>query len=54
MSPRLLLRDPDIIKSVLIKDFSSFTDHGLDLDIENNPREEQLFVMNGAKWRSLR
>ena len=40
--PMLLIRDPEIVKSVLVKDFNSFHDN----DIESGPDVDPLFGRN--------
>jgi cytochrome P450 family 6 len=52
--PGFIFRDPDIIKSVLVKDFSSFHDHGFYGNEEREPLTGHLFVLNGNRWRNLR
>ena len=52
--PILFFRDPDIIKHILVKDFSSFHDHGLFLDEEIEPLTGHLFLLRGLRWRNLR
>lgn len=53
--PVLVIRDPDLIKQVLVKEFDTFPEHteilppGLD-DIWSN----SLFASKGEKWRDLR
>jgi len=49
-----IFRDPDIIKNVLVKDFSSFHDRGFYMDEELEPLSGHLFVLPGKKWRNLR
>ncbi|KAK7789220.1 hypothetical protein R5R35_007046 [Gryllus longicercus] len=53
-SPCLLIRDPEVIKRVLVKNFSNFHDRGVDIDEKINPLAEHLFTLSGSKWRALR
>jgi cytochrome P450 family 6 len=53
-SPRFVVRDPDLIKDVLVKDFSTFHDRGLYMNEENEPLSGHLFLLQGIKWRNLR
>jgi len=52
--PRFLVRDPDIIKNIMVKDFPSFHDHGLFTDEEIEPLSGNLFLIGGSKWKNLR
>ncbi|XP_022170037.1 probable cytochrome P450 6a13 [Myzus persicae] len=52
--PILLVRDPELINSILVKDFSYFTDHGLDLDPSSTVLANSLFFAKGSKWRTMR
>jgi len=52
--PGFIFRDPDIIKNVLVKDFSSFHDRGFYADEELEPLTGHLFVLPGKRWRNLR
>jgi cytochrome P450 family 6 len=52
--PGFMFRDPDIIKNVLIKDFSSFHDRGFHMDEEHEPLSGHLFILPGKRWRNLR
>jgi cytochrome P450 family 6 len=52
--PGFIFRDPDIIKNVLVKDFSSFHDRGLFVDEVVEPLAGHLFFLRGNKWRNLR
>jgi len=52
--PRFLLRDPDIIKTILVKDFHSFHDHGLFRDEDLEPLSGHLFLIGGSRWKNLR
>ncbi|GBP68704.1 Cytochrome P450 6B2 [Eumeta japonica] len=52
LRPTLIVRDPEVIKQILIKDFSQFQDRGVsftDSDIEQN-----LFFAEADVWRVLR
>ena len=52
--PGFIFRDPDIIKNVLVKDFSSFHDRGFFIDEELEPLTGHLFLLSGHRWRNLR
>jgi cytochrome P450 family 6 len=52
--PGFMFRDPDIIKNVLVKDFSSFHDRGLFSDEEREPLTGHLFLLPGKRWSNLR
>ncbi|XP_049762223.1 LOW QUALITY PROTEIN: cytochrome P450 6k1-like [Schistocerca cancellata] len=51
--PLLLIRDPELIRHVHIKDFGTFHDRGLFIDDEE-PLNKHLFFLAGKKWRQLR
>nr|CAD7454737.1 unnamed protein product [Timema tahoe] len=53
-TPIMLIRDPEVIKQVFVKNFTSFMDRHLDINEKVNPVEENLFFMKGEKWRWLR
>lgn len=52
--PQLVIRDPDMIKNVLVKDFDHFHDHGFVSDEKNDPLSGNLFMLQGQKWKDLR
>lgn len=52
--PSLVIRDPELARSVLIKDFQHFHDRGIDIDEKNDPLSGHLFSLSGEKWRNLR
>jgi len=54
MTPFLMIRDPELINNMLIKDFSYFTDHGIDMDPTINLFGRSLFFSKGRRWRTLR
>ncbi|XP_049831657.1 cytochrome P450 6k1-like [Schistocerca gregaria] len=51
--PILLIRDPEIIRHILVKDFSTFHDRGVVFDDEE-PLNNHLFALTGQQWRQLR
>lgn len=53
-SPRLIILDLDLIKSILIKDFNNFVDRGVYNNAEEDPLSGHLFAIEGDKWRYLR
>nr|AZP56674.1 CYP6K1a [Locusta migratoria migratoria] len=53
LRPLLLVRDPELIRRILIKDFPSFHDRGVFLDDEE-PLNRQLFFLSSAEWRNRR
>lgn len=52
--PSLLLRDPEIIKDVLVKDFDKFHSRGILINEEKDPLQGHLVSLSGSKWRNLR
>ncbi|XP_069672113.1 probable cytochrome P450 6a13 isoform X2 [Periplaneta americana] len=52
--PTLVLRDPEIIKTFLVKDFIHFHDHGTYFDEVSDPLNANLFMLSGIKWRNMR
>jgi cytochrome P450 family 6 len=53
-SPHLFVRDPDLVTHILIRDFSSFQDRGFQIDTKLNPLLENIFFLEGERWKSLR
>jgi len=53
-TPFLMLRDPELINTVIIKDFSYFTDHGIDMNPSVNVMARSLFFATGQKWKTMR
>ncbi|XP_063917119.1 cytochrome P450 9e2-like [Zophobas morio] len=55
LTPALILKDPDLIKQVTIKDFDHFVDHGTIIPEECDPLfAKNLFFLTGKKWRKMR
>ncbi|XP_050454367.1 probable cytochrome P450 6a13 [Cataglyphis hispanica] len=53
-TPVLLLRDPKLIKCVLVKDFSCFQSRGIVINEHVDPLSAHLISLNGQRWRKLR
>ncbi|CAH1395599.1 unnamed protein product [Nezara viridula] len=56
MTPTLVLRDPELIEQVLVREFSTFPDHGPLLIEDDSLISESVFALtgSGAKWRAVR
>jgi cytochrome P450 family 6 len=53
--PSLLVRDPELIKDVLVKDSKFFSDRLMSVDVKLDPVfGKGLFVMKGPRWRQMR
>ncbi|XP_069702396.1 probable cytochrome P450 6a14 [Periplaneta americana] len=52
--PSLMIRDPDIIKDILVKDFDHFYSRGFTVNEKMEPLQGHLFALSGTKWRNLR
>ena len=53
-TPILLLHDPELIKDILIKDFSKFADRGLPVHEKAEPLSPHIFNLEAKRWRPLR
>lgn len=53
MTPVLVVRDPDLIHKILVKDFVHFQDRGIPR-FENDVLTANLFFLRGQAWRALR
>lgn len=52
--PKLLVCDPELIKKILIQDFSHFTDRGINSNEDYDPFSATLFALQGIKWKKMR
>ncbi|KAK7869138.1 hypothetical protein R5R35_006602 [Gryllus longicercus] len=53
--PALLVRDPDLAKNILTRDFSSFHDNALDVDSKLDPLLAlNPFFLRGEQWKRTR
>lgn len=52
--PILVVNDLEMVRSIFVKDFAHFTDHGVYIDEERDPLSGHLFSLGGEKWKNLR
>jgi hypothetical protein len=53
--PILLIRDLELVKNILVKDFQYFTDHVTSADEKLDPLfSRALFLVKGQRWRNWR
>ncbi|XP_017796838.1 PREDICTED: cytochrome P450 6B1-like [Habropoda laboriosa] len=52
--PFLLLRDPEVIKEILIEEFSKFADRGFGIHEKTDPMSAHLVNLEPERWRPLR
>jgi len=53
-SPILVVRDPNIIRLVMVKDFAYFQDRRVSFNEKKEPLSAHLLNMRGTQWRNLR
>uniref|UniRef100_A0A1B0DJA1 Cytochrome P450 n=1 Tax=Phlebotomus papatasi TaxID=29031 RepID=A0A1B0DJA1_PHLPP len=53
--PSLIIRHPEIIKNILVKDFPNFIDRGINSDPHvDGIGRDNLFSVKGARWKTIR
>lgn len=54
LRPVIVIRDPNLIQKILVKDFTHFPNRGVYYDEEKDPLSAHLFAIEGQKWKTLR
>lgn len=54
LRPILFIRDPELVRTILIKDFVHFSDRGVHCNTDYDPLSAHLFTLTGPTWRNLR
>lgn len=52
--PAILVRDRDLVKNILTKDFAHFHSRGVYVDPKRDPMSANLFSLEGDEWKNLR
>lgn len=52
--PGLLVRDPKIIKDILVKDFPNFSHRGFNTNVDVDPMSDNVLLQQGEKWKRAR
>lgn len=52
--PAILIRDKELVKNILTKDFQYFHDRGVYCEPKSDPMSGTLFALPGESWKSLR
>lgn len=52
--PTLLVNDPEMMKSIMVRDFSSFMDRGVYSNEKDDVLSGGLFQLSGPRWRQMR
>lgn len=54
-TPQLLLKDADLIRDILIKDFKSFENNGAEVNTKVDPLfSKNVFFLKGEEWKWTR
>lgn len=52
--PAVLVRDAELVKNILTRDFQYFHDRGIYCEPKKDPMSASLFALPGEAWKSLR
>lgn len=52
--PVIVVNDLNLAKSILVSNFSSFTEHGMYMNERDDPLSAVLFTLGGERWRNMR
>ena len=53
-APLILVMDLEIIKHIMVKDFSFFHDRGMYFNVKDDPISGHLFSIEGKEWKDMR
>jgi hypothetical protein len=54
-NPGLLIRDPELVKNILVRDFQNFMDRQISADEKTDPLwASTMFMIKGQRWHKLR
>ena len=53
-TPSLILRNPELVKNVFVKDFACFCNRGIPVNNSQDPLMGHLFNLEGKTWKGLR
>ncbi|EGI68345.1 Cytochrome P450 9e2, partial [Acromyrmex echinatior] len=54
MKPVIMLRDPEVIKDIIVKNFDSFTNNSVFVDTNDYVLSQNLFGLQNTKWRHVK
>lgn len=54
LRPILVVCDPELVRTILVKDFQHFTDRGVHCEPDYDPLSGHLFSLPGKPWKNLR
>ncbi|XP_055304014.1 uncharacterized protein LOC129569305 [Sitodiplosis mosellana] len=54
IQPALLVRDPKIIKDIMIKEFQSFGHRGINANVDVDPMANNILLQTDEKWKRAR
>ncbi|XP_055388251.1 probable cytochrome P450 6a13 [Condylostylus longicornis] len=52
--PNLLALHPDFVKLILVDDFNTFNERGLNVDLKHDPITENIYFLSGSEWRNMK
>lgn len=53
LRPMILVRDPELVRSILIRDFAYFSDRGVHCNADYDILSTHLFALRGQQWKDM-